>query len=78
MYFYKLKLTCPKIFLKKFCLIFKEFIPYFCRSLYIDTVGHGEDEVLGAAAWAMILHEIDRNKENRKKPQKKNELQKHR
>jgi hypothetical protein len=37
----------------------------------IDTVGHGEDGVLEAAAWAVILHDIDRNKENRKKPQKK-------
>jgi hypothetical protein len=30
-----------------------------------------EDEVLEAAAWAVVLHEIGRNKEKRKKPQKK-------
>jgi hypothetical protein len=36
MYFYKLKLIRPKIFFwKKFCLIFNEFIPCFCYSLYI-------------------------------------------
>jgi hypothetical protein len=29
MYFYKLKLTCTKIF--------NEFIPYFCRSLYVSS-----------------------------------------
>jgi hypothetical protein len=37
MYFYKLKLTCSKIFRKKICLIFNEFIPYFCRSLYLKV-----------------------------------------
>jgi hypothetical protein len=37
MYFYKLKLTCPKIVLKQICLIFNEFIPHFCRSLYIKV-----------------------------------------
>jgi hypothetical protein len=30
-----------------------------------------EDEVLEAAAWAVVLHEIGRNKGKRKKPQKK-------
>jgi hypothetical protein len=30
-----------------------------------------EDEVLEAAAWPVILHEIGRNKEKRKKPRKK-------
>jgi hypothetical protein len=30
-----------------------------------------EDEVLEAAAWAVVLHEIGRNKEKRKKPRKK-------
>jgi hypothetical protein len=35
-----------------------------------------EDGVLEAAACAVVLHEIGRNKEKRKKP-RKNELQKH-
>jgi hypothetical protein len=30
-----------------------------------------EDRVLEAAACAVVLHEIDRNKEKRKKPRKK-------
>jgi hypothetical protein len=34
MYFCRLKLTCPGIFLKRGLFGFKEFVPYFCRSLY--------------------------------------------
>jgi hypothetical protein len=36
-----------------------------------------ENVILQAAAWAVVLHEIGRNKERRKKPRKKNALQKH-
>jgi hypothetical protein len=36
-YFYKIKLTCPKIFLEKKLFNFELIIPYFCRSLYIKT-----------------------------------------
>jgi hypothetical protein len=35
-----------------------------------------EDEVLEAAAWAVVLHEIGRNKEKRKKPRKKKRVTK--
>jgi hypothetical protein len=36
-----------------------------------------ENVVVEAAAWAVVLDEMGRNKERRKKPRKKNELQTH-